>query len=272
MTTGELGQTDITLLNLICATGLSGSENMHMPAALAKLDQMARQVKTETERHLRKFQAHPEEFNGSEAYFRMLCMATVLQQDFGIRYNPSRAKPSDGVIEPNEAFFADAGDIFLHGLLGPPRTGTCASLPVLYVAVGRRLGYPMKLVGAKNHLFARWESERERLNIEATTPGLTTFDDAYYRRWPFLMTPEEERSERYLTSLSPAEELSVFLSLRTQCLLAAGRREEALASQEQVCRLAPHSATQREVLHRTRRQAKPLERSEQRNPQTALNL
>lgn len=272
MTTGELSQVDISLLNLVCASGLSGSESKDMPAALTELDRMARQVKTEAERHLRKFQAHPEEFNGSEAYFRMLCLATVLQQDFGIRYNPNRAKPSDGAIEPNEAFFADAGDIFLHGLLGPQRTGTCASLPVLYVAVGRRLGYPMKLVAAKNHLFARWESGREKLNIEATTPGLTTFDDAYYRRWPFVMTPEEERSERYLTSLSPAEELSVFLSLRTQCLLATGRREEAFASQEQVCRLAPYSASQREILHRTRRQAKPLERSEQRNPQTALNL
>ena len=29
--------------------------------------------------------------------------------------------------------------------------GTCSSLPVLQVAVGRRLGYPLKLVTTKGH-------------------------------------------------------------------------------------------------------------------------
>ena len=63
----------------------------------------------------------------------------------------------------------------------------------------------------------------------------------------------------------------MFLSLRTQCLLAAGRWEEALSSQEQVCRLAPYSATQREILERLRSQTKQSERRNQ-NHQTALNL
>jgi regulator of sirC expression with transglutaminase-like and TPR domain len=174
-------------------------------------------------------------------------------------------------VEPNESFYADASDVFLHGLLGPKRSGTCASLPVLYVAVGRRLGYPLKLVTAKNHLFVRWDGAGERLNIEATTQGLTTFEDDYYRRWPFPMTPEEEQVERHLTSLSPAEEVSVFLSLRTQCLLAAGRWDEALSSQEQACRLTPYSANQREILERLSIQTKPMDRR-QGNRQTALNL
>ena len=267
----ELSDVDIGLLNLRCATGLPGTGTMGIEAVVMELDLMSRRVKAETEKHYGKYQANPKEFNQSEAHFRMLCLVTVLQQDFGVGYNPERARPSDGAIEPNETFFADSRDIFLHGLLGAKRTGTCASLPVLYVAVGRRLGYPLKLVAAKNHLFVRWESEREKLNIEATTQGLTTFEDDYYRRWPFPMTPEEERTERYLTSFTPAEELSVFLSLRTQCLLTAGRWTEALTSQEQVCRLAPHSATQREILDRVRSQAKHLDRRNQ-NHQTALNL
>jgi len=271
MSTSEMKQVEIGVMNLVCAADLAGSEVIDMPAALAELDRMARQVKTETEKHYRRFQINPQEFNSSETYFRLLCLVTVLQQDFGVGYSPDRARPSDGAIEPNETFFADSRGIFLHGLLGAERTGTCASLPVLYVAVGRRLGYPLKLVAAKNHLFARWDDGRERLNIEATTQGLTTFDDDYYRRWPFPMTPEEERTERYLTSLGPAEELSVFLSLRAQCLLAAGRWDEALFSQEQVCRLAPHSASQREILHRVRSQVKQQTQKEQKN-QTAMNL
>jgi len=267
----ELRRVDVGLINLLSADGLEASVKVELSRHVAELDRVTTRVKAETDRHLPRFHRTPNEFNGSEAYFKMLCLVTVLQQDFGIRYNPQRAQPADGRVEPNESFYADASDVFLHGLLGPKRSGTCASLPVLYVTVGRRLGYPLKLVTAKNHLFVRWQSEGECLNIEATTEGLTTFEDDYYRRWPFPMTPEEEQTERHLISLSPAEELSVFLSLRTQCLLAAGHWDEALSSQEQVCRLAPYSENQREILERLRSQTKQLDRIHQ-NRQTALNL
>ena len=262
---------DTARMNLLCAEGLPGAPELDLQRCLTRLDDWANRVRQETERHQYRFKRNPAEFEHSEAYFRMLCLVTVLHQDLGVGYSPNRAKPSEGAIEPNEVFFADSRDIFLHGLLGLNRTGTCASLPVLYIAVGRRLGYALKLVAAKNHLFVRWESERERLNIEATTQGLTTFDDDYYRRWPFPMTPEEERTERYLTSLSPADELSVFLSLRTQCLLVAGRFKEALSCQEQVCRLAPHSPIQREILEQVKRRAQQQTQSK-RNNQTAQNL
>ena len=33
------------------------------------------------------------------------------------------------------------------------------------MAVGRRLGYPLKLVTTKGHLFVRWEGAGERFNI-----------------------------------------------------------------------------------------------------------
>ena len=267
----ELRRVDVGLINLLSADGLEASVKLELSRHVAELDRVTTRVKAETDRHLPRFHRTPNEFNNSEMYFKMLCVVTVLQQDFGIRYNPQRAQSADGRVEPNESFYADASDVFLHGLLGPKRSGTCASLPVLYVAVGRRLGYPLKLVTAKNHLFVRWQSEHERLNIEATTEGLTSFEDDYYRRWPFPMTPEEEQTERHLTSLSPAEELSVFLSLRTQCLLAAGRWDEALSSQEQVCRLAPYSENQQEILERLRSQTKQLDRIH-RNRQTALNL
>ena len=269
--TDRLSQMDIALMNLLAAGGLRGSEESELSSLFAELDRMTAKVKAETERHLPRFRKSPQEFNHSEAYFKMLCLVTVLQQDFGIHYSPGRAAPADGVVESNEAFYADSADVFLNGLLGSRRSGTCASMPVLYIAVGRRLGYPLKLVAAKNHLFVRWENERERLNIEATTEGMTTFEDDYYRRWPFPVTPEEEQTERHLTSLSPAEELSVFLSLRTQCLLAAGRRDEALSSQEQVCRLAPHSAGQRAILEQMRSRTKQSEQRSQ-NHQTAQNL
>ncbi len=244
----ETNRMDIARMNLLAGSGLGRGEEMALTNLVRELDAMTARVKAETARHVARFQRAPVEFNGSEAYFKMLCLVTVLQQDFGIRYSPQRAQPVEGRIEPNETFYAEAADVFLHGLLGPRRMGTCASLPVLYAAVGRRLGYPLKLVTAKNHLFVRWDGLGERLNIEATTAGMTTFDDEYYRGWPFPMSPEEEVEERYLKSLDSREELAVFLSQRTHCLLAMGKRSQAVANQRRVCELAPYSAVQRQFL------------------------
>jgi regulator of sirC expression with transglutaminase-like and TPR domain len=86
-------------------------------------------------------------------------MAVVMYEDFGIRYNPDRIAIS-GNLDPNDRFFADSRDIFLHGLVGNRRMGTCSSMSVLYAAIGRRLGYPLKLATTKAHLFLRWEDDK----------------------------------------------------------------------------------------------------------------
>lgn len=165
-------------------------------------------------------------------------MAVVFYEDFNIRYNPERiSNPQD--INPNDRFFADSQDIFLHGLIGSRRMGTCSSMPVLYTAVGRRLGYPLKLVTTKAHLFLRWEDAKERFNLEATGRGMNRYDDAHFKQWPFPVTDEEIRTEGYLKSLTAAEELAVFLSLRANCLKEAGQIEEAAGCYAQAARLAP---------------------------------
>ena len=127
------------------------TETLVVEEAETLIDGMARRVATETEKYFWKFKANPADFNSSEGYFQVLTLVTVLQQDFGVHYNPERIR------SPN---FADSRDMFLHGLLTGEREGTCVSMPVLYVAVGRRLGYPLKLVAAKGHLFARSEGRR----------------------------------------------------------------------------------------------------------------
>lgn len=141
LTNTELEHTDIALLNLSCAQHLPGAGEINISNQLATLDQWAKHVQTETERHLYRFRANPQEYYGSEGYFRMLMMAVVFYEDFNIRYNPERMSIPE-TINPDDRFFADSRDVFLHGLLGDRRMGTCSSMPVLYAAVGRRLaGY-----------------------------------------------------------------------------------------------------------------------------------
>ena len=176
----ELEKCDIGLMNLLCAQGLHGAENLNLADACEKLDGIAHSVEFETKRHFYRFGDKPSDYNNSEGFFRMLVLSTVLQEDFGIHYNPDRIT-EPGVFAGNQTFFSDSADVFIHGLIGERRSGTCSSMPVFYVAIGRRLGYPLKLVSCKNHLFVRWEDERQRFNIEATGVGFNSFDDEYYK-------------------------------------------------------------------------------------------
>lgn len=237
----QLERIDIALINVLCAEGLPGAGGLDPRGILSTLDAWARRVDSETARHFYRFQRNPSEFSNSEGYFRALMLVVVTQEDFGVRYNPARiADPASP--EPNDVFFADSRDLFLHGIASPRAMGTCISMPVFYAAIGRRLGYPIRLALAKNHLFARWEgrAQGDRFNIETTSRGLSTPGDDHYATWPYPMTDQEVRSGRYLRSLAPAEEFSVFLQTRGHCLRAAGRTGEAMAAYRQARSRAPN--------------------------------
>lgn len=237
----QLRGMDVARLNLLCAEGLPGSENLDIEQQLKTLDEWANRVRFFTSRNLYRYQQRPEDFERVEAYFRMLVMITVLQRDLRVSYNPERVStPSEADLKSG-AFFADSKDVFLHGLLGDKRMGTCASMPVLYVAIGRRLGYPLHLVRGKAHLFVRWETSdgKERLNIEGGTRGLVTHPDEYYKTWPFPIEEKDIQTGQYLKNLTPSEELAEFLVTRACCLAVCGRTSEAREMMVQASRLAP---------------------------------
>ena len=232
MAPDQLAQVDIAEMNLLCATGLPGAENLDIDKCLAKLDEWAARVKFETARHL--YRAHDprwaEHYHNSENYLRAEFLLQVLQEDLGVHYNMDRVKNID---------FGKSKDLFIHGLVDDTNGGTCASMPVAYVAVGRRLGYPLKLVQTKAHVFVRWDDGKERFNIEGAGNGFSSNPDDYYKSWPMKSTDAEVKANRYLISLSPAEELGDFMASRRHCLLENGKDKEAFAAYAQAHRLAP---------------------------------
>jgi hypothetical protein len=117
-------------------------------------------------------------------------------------------------------------------------------MPVLYAAVARRLGYPVSLVTAKEHVFCRWERGQERFNVEATAQGMSSFDDAYYMTWPKPISAAELESGEYLKSLSVAESLAAFLAARGHCLEDNGHVALARVSYAQAAALSPRSIYQ----------------------------
>ncbi|MEI6074619.1 MAG: hypothetical protein WCS94_03540 [Verrucomicrobiota bacterium] len=239
LSSADLRDCDIAKMNLMCAEALPGAENIDLDSSLATLEQWSKHIKSETERNHHHFQESPADFYNSEPFYKMLIMAVVLYEDYGIRYNPKLiASPTNALSD--DRFFADSSDVFIYGLTDQKHMGTCSSMPVLYVALGRRLGYPLKLVKAKNHLFIRWESSSETFNMDATGKGLERYDDDHFKHWPFPITEDEIKVDGYLKSLSPEEELSVFLSIRGQCLMEASRFDESMSAFKEAYRFAPN--------------------------------
>jgi hypothetical protein len=228
--TDGVGAHDPAVVNLLCSEGLPGSEGLDVDRCLSLLMEWARQVAWKTEQTITRFHHSPKEFNNSPTYFRLLVLVTVLQRDIGVHFNPACV---------GRWRFDDSQDAFLHGLLNGRRMGTCVSMPVLYVAIGKLLGYPMFLALTKGHVFARWDGDGERLNVEGTSRGFVSRPDAEYAQWPHPITLHEIEREGYLQSLSRAEELALFLGIRGNCLEDAGRWPEAREAYAHAVRFDP---------------------------------
>ena len=202
----ELARRDVAETNLAAAFGLPGAEQMNLGACRRRLDEWAEVVRERTNKWWPRFLSQPEAFSDSPGQFRMLALVSVLQRELGVHYEPLLIH---GVCD-----YSDCRPWFV---LGPVTGcgGTCTSLPVLYLAIGRRLGYPLKLVETKEHYFVRWdEPGGERFNVEGAGNGFSSYPDAHYLKWPCLVDERMRRDCHLLKSLTPREELAAFLELR----------------------------------------------------------
>lgn len=225
----ELGRLDVGAVNLSCAVGLPGTEGFDFGRCRLLLDEMARRVAQETDRCFHLFRRRPQEHDYSEDRFRALALTTVLQRDFGLRYAKDLLELKDG------PYFRDPANLFLHGAL--QGRGTCASLPVAYLAVGRRLGYPLKMATTWQHLFLRWEGDGKPFNIECTAHGFVSHPDTFYLTWPRPLTPQQVERFWVLRSCTPRQELAIFLNHRGLCWLENNCFREAVGAFANACEL-----------------------------------
>jgi hypothetical protein len=233
-----LASLDIAEVNLACASDLSGAEELDFDACLAKIDDWSDKVRHATSRNYFRFLSEPQVFDHSLGKFYMAVLCATLQRECGVRYNPDRAN------DPGDA--RDSRDRFIHGITHGAG-GTCASLPVLYVAVGRRLGYPLRIVQGARHLFLRWDESdsssslaRDRFNIEATATGFVSNPDRFYEVWPFPHPDPDIDPRYYLRSLTPREELASFLCIRSIVLMDNGKFAQAIQPAAWARQLAPN--------------------------------
>jgi hypothetical protein len=248
---------DAAEANLLCAVGLLGSEGLDVGVGCTRLDEIAADVERiiYLKENYDQFLNNPGKFHNSHAFFCVVSMVSILKTKYRVCYNPKWAHVTPENEVPDE-FGKDSRDQFIHAMLNG-EGGTCGSMPVFIVAVGRRIGMPLKLVKACRHLFIRWDdpqglwncpdgkpnpSQGEVFNIEATGPDVHLISDEEYRcRWPLAIPDEYLKTGIYLKSMTPEEELSEFLAIRGYCLLRNERLAEGLAALRWSSRLAPHN-------------------------------
>jgi Transglutaminase-like superfamily len=148
-------------------------------------------------------------------------------------------------LSPGEttSMFADERNVFLPGLLETGK-GSCISLPMLYLAIGQRLGLPVHLVTVGKHTFIRWEDDHIRLNIETTITNqvAVTENDEGYLKMEGLTRGELQGTDT-LRNLTNREVVGILFHARSGVYAAHGPdySREALRDAERAVHLAPEN-------------------------------
>ena len=142
------------------------------------------------------------------------------------------------------------------------RQGTCSSLPVLYVAVAQRLGYPVDLASTEEHLYLRYEEGTNHLNVDAAGEGFITQTDEKYRKWPHKLTEEEIKTYGYLQPMSTQQILGAFLAMRAMNLTSAKKFDEAAQSWEAVSHHLPPTPVLDEIVEIAKERASDVHKAE----------
>lgn len=243
---GQRLAVDIGRRNLACAKGLRYADGLDVDEYVERLDSWAGRIQYQTDRHIKDFHSDPATFDNSEPLWRMFALTRILETEFGIHYSPERID-----ADPD---WTDSRDLFINGLLGPERMGTCPSIPVLIVAIGRRLKYPLRLVHSPGHVFCRWDGEhhknpawRDRFNIELHGNGMVNHSDEHYYSEPVEWSYELHELERrrgdkrlFLRSLELGEELAADIAQRGHCLEATEDLDRAWMAYHQAWFHATH--------------------------------
>jgi hypothetical protein len=248
----ELAQQDIAVVNLLCATDLPSADPLDIPQCLRQLDEWAEYARQETINGYPRFQQNPDPNKGSENVFRLWALMHAIRIKSGLEAKFMSGDQIEGFeiidtsMEPTggphkNRINSQVG--FIHGLLSPRCLGCCASNPVLFAAIGRRLGYPVKLVLSVQHIFNRWVDDAEQFNMDGSMKYIGSDEDHHYidrfRPW----RDWERKSTAFHRPLTPREELAAFMYNRCGCECANMRFDDALASCKIAARFHPDQLT-----------------------------
>ena len=236
----ELERVDTGRMNLLCCEWISDPATGRLEKALGRLDDWTERVRLNEKRRLPHFPKFAARYDNSLAKYKAVNLALAIQQELKCGYNMRLLKSGAVQDVRTPRFFRYSDDVFISGLLRTGK-GSCSSLPVLFVALARRLGYPVRLAMTRSHLYCRWEDDRESFNMEISGEGVDDPPDGFYMGPPFSPSKDEIRREGLLRALTNKEALGVFLETAGLNQEANDNLPRAVECYERALRCRPNS-------------------------------
>jgi len=231
----DLEKTDVETLYLASLSSLPGTENQNLDAARAHFTDLASAVQKETEataQYQRKinpsFQDTPE---GKASILVGVLKDYERQAD--AMMDSSRPETlflkNQSAPDDNAKLLASLPPAVAARLpsLQPPRPEdsipearhdeSALNNPILVLVVGRKLGYPLYLVKAPDHLFVRWQSDdgKTEFNIDEFDKYGQPIADAIRSDSDYERPPDDQVKEGgYFQPLSHAGLTALFLQAR----------------------------------------------------------
>jgi len=164
----ELEQVDIVEMNIAVARGIPGLEKLDYDHYRSTVDKWTDQFRLLLAAKEFDFRKNPERFKNDINFFRLGLLAEFLDYHVGVAYVENQKQALKRGLK--SISYTDPGHLMLHGLIDTKR-GTCATMPTLHVAIGRRMGWPVSVSCAKSHFICRYDDGEVVYNIESTDTG-----------------------------------------------------------------------------------------------------
>ena len=222
---------DIAEVNLRCSLGINENIDHLYHDCLGLIGEWSTQLVDYTNSNYRLFQSKPESFDNSLETYQAIAMVQFVHTALRVHYNIELAEGEYNAI--------DSRNLFLTGVLAG-RGGKCVSLPVLYAALGQRVGYPVAVAHTWEHFYCVWGEGPSSFCFEAAGNGFEKRSHNYYRNFLRPVTSHDEQANGFLRRLSYRELFAHFADQRSNCLQEQFRFDEALEANFLAHRLAPH--------------------------------
>lgn len=177
MLQGRDERIDLALANWLIVADVPQFADLTREAYFARLDAMTGQVRQEMTGMRKAALLRGKKLDDPDTRCGIFCNALI---KLGLAY-AEEYRQHDLSRHQEQALHGDANKTFLAGLLRT-RSGSCVSMPLIYLVIGQRLGFPVHLVAIGKHYFIRWEERGYRMNIETTAVDKVwvTDDDSAY--------------------------------------------------------------------------------------------
>lgn len=160
--------------------------------------------------------------------YRVRALNTYLYKIFGMQY------------DLDDPYVKDIRNRYMTGILDT-RKGSCVSMPLLYLSVAQRLGYPVYAVSVPQHVFLRYVDMGFKMqNIEATGGGGYSPDEEYAAT--LQISKEALAHGTYLRTLTHREYLGLLIEQNGIYWGMHGENEKAIEYLEIAVKMNPRAA------------------------------